>query len=70
MEKVINTVNLGIDEKYINAEYADLAAVTTKTREENNGRVVIGSVRLGSGRYRTEREKKRFVKKAWKKRLP
>lgn len=55
--------------KNVMVDYRPFDAVTTKTRKENGQRNVIGSIRLGSSMYRTDKEKSRFIKKAWRTKL-
>ena len=56
-------------EKNLLIDYKPMVPVTDETRKENNKRTVIGSIRYGTGMYLTDKEKSRFIHKAWKKRM-
>lgn len=56
-------------EKNLFIDYKPMVPVTDETRRENKKRTVIGSIRYGEGRYMTDKEKSRFIRKAWKKRM-
>ena len=52
------------------ADFSRAGEFSRKTKNQNNQKIVSGSVRMNCGMYRTDKEKEKYIKDSLKRKLP
>lgn len=51
-------------------DFPDIGKITVEIKAKNEKRVFTGGIRIGSGKYRTDEQSRKYVESSLKRKLP
>lgn len=58
------------NEQMLFVDFPKMGKITSEVKSKNDKRVFTGGVRIGSGRYRTDEQTKKYIEESLKRKLP